>query len=342
MGAILLRTAIIPRGLSMANESHVKELLKGVKSWNAWREANPDIKPDLSGVDLTLEAVRGTPLVTVFQEDQEFVDLQGFDFHGANLFETNLQSTNLRNANLQTADLGGANLQSADLTDANLHGTKLWNANLQSAVLYLANLQSSDAWGANLGCADLWGVNLQGADLLDANLQTADLGGANLNDANVTLVRFNRSTLQRGFQGIRVATCYGSQAFKSFAQDQDFIEELRDSGRGGLIKFWLWYIFADCGRSFVRWAGWSLFLAILFGIVYYWMGSNHIKPDPPLPFSLITMIYYSVVTFTTLGFGDVKPQTELAAVIVMFEVMLGYVMLGGLISILANKLARRA
>jgi hypothetical protein len=76
--------------------------------------------------------------------------------------------------------------------------------------------------------------------------------------------------------------------------------------------------------------------------VYYWMGAGHIKPDPPLPFSLVTMIYYSVVTFTTLGFGDVKPQTELAAVIVMLEVIIGYVMLGGLISILANKLARRA
>ncbi len=46
--------------------------------------------------------------------------------------------------------------------------------------------------------------------------------------------------------------------------------------------------------------------------------------------------------FTTLGFGDVKPQTELAAIIVMFEVIIGYVMLGGLVSILATKLARRA
>jgi hypothetical protein len=54
------------------------------------------------------------------------------------------------------------------------------------------------------------------------------------------------------------------------------------------------------------------------------------------------MMYYSVVTFTTLGFGDIKPVTEIAAMVVMLEVVLGYVMLGGLISILANKLARRA
>ncbi len=46
--------------------------------------------------------------------------------------------------------------------------------------------------------------------------------------------------------------------------------------------------------------------------------------------------------FTTLGFGDVKPQTEVAAIIVMAEVITRYIMLGGLISILANKLARRS
>jgi len=46
--------------------------------------------------------------------------------------------------------------------------------------------------------------------------------------------------------------------------------------------------------------------------------------------------------FTTLGFGDVKPQTELAAIIVMFEVIIRYVMLGGLVEILATKLARSA
>ncbi len=49
-----------------------------------------------------------------------------------------------------------------------------------------------------------------------------------------------------------------------------------------------------------------------------------------------------IVTFTTLGFGDVTPKTTKAALWVMAEVVVGYIMLGGLISILANKLARRS
>jgi hypothetical protein len=53
------------------------------------------------------------------------------------------------------------------------------------------------------------------------------------------------------------------------------------------------------------------------------------------------MFYYSVVTFTTLGFGDIIPKTTTAAFCVTIEVILGYVMLGGLITIFASKLSRR-
>ena len=55
-----------------------------------------------------------------------------------------------------------------------------------------------------------------------------------------------------------------------------------------------------------------------------------------------TMFYYSLVTFTTLGFGDITPRTPIAAAVVMLEVVVGYMMLGILISILATKVARRS
>ena len=60
-----------------------------------------------------------------------------------------------------------------------------------------------------------------------------------------------------------------------------------------------------------------------------------------LRFNFLTMFYYSVVTFTTLGFGDIIPKTSTAALCVTVEVIIGYVMLGGLITIFASKLSRR-
>jgi hypothetical protein len=60
------------------------------------------------------------------------------------------------------------------------------------------------------------------------------------------------------------------------------------------------------------------------------------RPDTPLsPF------YYSFVTYTTLGFGDIVPNDWIGEIIVVAEVVIGYVTLGLLLSILANKVARR-
>jgi hypothetical protein len=184
---------------------------------------------------------------------------------------------------------------------------------------------------------DLQNANLRETNLRLAILSNADLQKANIEETNVSYVKYNRWAK---YKGIKVATCYGSPRFKRFAQDQEFIEEFRDSPlRFPLYLIWL--IFSDCGRSLLLWASWSIFAAIGFGWKFYSMGREAFDIDA-LPWKLSTLIYYSVVTFTTLGFGDITPNTTEAAYWVMAEVILGYVMLGGLISIFATKLARRS
>jgi hypothetical protein len=55
-----------------------------------------------------------------------------------------------------------------------------------------------------------------------------------------------------------------------------------------------------------------------------------------------TPFYFSIVTYTTLGFGDVKPASLIGEIIVSTEVILGYTTLGLLLAVLAEKLARRS
>jgi len=307
----------------MADEQHLAKLKEGVEAWNHWREDNPSVKPDLFG-----ENLRGANLGKA--------NLRMAGLVAANLIRANLRGAALFNANLRDADLTRADLTRAGLRWADLRGADLIGANLRGADLYSADLAGADLGEANLSEANLSGAYLSGADLSGARLVQANLEGA-----DVTGVTFSRSSRQRAFQGIRVSTCYGSQQFKSFAQDQDYIEELRSSGRWGAFLFRVWWLFADCGRSFLRWAAWSLFFALAFAFAFYRLGADHFKFDQ-LPLSFTTTIYYSVVTFTTLGFGDIVPKTSVAAMLVMAEVVLGYVMLGGLISIFANKVARRS
>jgi uncharacterized protein YjbI with pentapeptide repeats len=60
----------------MANDEHVALLKQGVDVRNAWREENPDIRPDLS------KALRGENLI---EANLSKANLSGADFSGADL-----------------------------------------------------------------------------------------------------------------------------------------------------------------------------------------------------------------------------------------------------------------
>ena len=82
-----------------------------------------------------------------------------------------------------------------------------------------------------------------------------------------------------------------------------------------------------------------LFFALLFGSMDA-LGDPIVgltTYDPWRPVTFMTHLYFSVVTFSTLGFGDVTPCNGCGELAVMVEVFLGYVFLGGLISIFTMK-----
>ena len=167
----------------MANDEHVALLKQGVDAWNAWRDENPDIRPDLSeanlsGADLSEANLSGANL--------SGADLSEANLSGANLSEADLSGANLSEANLSGANLSGADLSEADLSGANLSGANLSGANLSEANLSGADLSGANLSGANLSGADLSGANLSGADLSEANLSGANLQAATLVDTDLT------------------------------------------------------------------------------------------------------------------------------------------------------------
>jgi hypothetical protein len=101
----------------MANDEHVAMLKKGVdaSAWNEWREANPDIRPDLSGADL-----RDANLSEAY--------LSLANLSGADLIEADLSG-----ADLQAAILIGTNFSGADLTGCRIYGVSAWGLMLQGA-----------------------------------------------------------------------------------------------------------------------------------------------------------------------------------------------------------------
>jgi len=214
-------------------------------------------------------------------------------------------------------------------------GVKVWNKWRDENLNSIPDLVGANLKKTNLRVANLRWAHLEKANLTGADIRGADLWEAKLEKANLFGVIFDRSTNCKVVSGDFTA----SPLFKRFVADQQYLAEFREKHR---FVYCLWWLFADCGRSTLRWATWSVVIAIFFTYIFFFgLGPGAFVVDN-LPWSFETMLYYSVVTFTTLGFGDVTPVTNAAAWWVMAEVIAGYVMLGGLISIFANKLARRS
>ena len=99
----------------------------------------------------------------------------------------------------------------------------------------------------------------------------------------------------------------------------------------------LWWLTSDCGRSMARWSVFCGALVVLFAFTYTQVDIRYGEHE-----TWLSPLYFSVVTMTTLGYGDALPGSVGAQAVTMLEVTCGYVMLGGLLSIFANKMARRA
>jgi hypothetical protein len=112
----------------MANDEHVAMLKKGVDAWNAWRDENPAIGPDL---------------------------------RQANLSQANLSQANLSQANLSGADLSEANLGEVKLSYANLGGANLTGASLQGAQLIKTDLTGADLTRCRVYGVSAWGLKLE-------------------------------------------------------------------------------------------------------------------------------------------------------------------------------------
>ena len=96
----------------------------------------------------------------------------------------------------------------------------------------------------------------------------------------------------------------------------------------------------DYGRSLLRVALVSFGLAIFYGIIYGVFPQILDYHDSARTW--FTPYYFSIVTYTTLGFGDVRPATLAGEIIVSSEVILGYTTLRLLLSVLAQNVARRS
>ncbi len=318
----------------------------------AIRDANADqlnlknkslSRADLKGCDLSFSDLSGA-------------DLSGANLSGAKLFKANLTGANLSGAILKEVELTGADLSDANLEDADLSGSGMGMAKINHARLFHANLSNTTLSGASLEGADLRCCRFQDARLRESCLRNADFTGSDLRGADLSLsavsgasfvnvdLRDARLRMIRNFEqaswigaDIRDINFAGAYRMRRFIVDQNYLQEFRESSRMAAIIYQAWWLTSDCGRSFIRWSFCILMLVCFYAAVYEFVGIDYGAHQ-----TWFSSIYFSIVTITTLGYGDVLPASLCGQILAVTEVITGYLMLGGLMSIFSNKMGRRA
>jgi len=282
-----------------------------IAEWNSYRESHPQWVPDLSDNEDPAQ-LAGVKLTYKVGDDKWI----GVDLHKAELYH-------------------------ARLNKADLHGVDLSGANLSQAVLVESELKYADLTDANLRDAHLQRARLYKAHLFGANCCGADFSGTSVFD-----IQYDRSLMRGQYHGLRgLESCYGDAFFRRDAQDEDFIAsaERRVRGPWQRILFRLWAV-TDFGRGLGRVMLISFGSAVLFGLLYWldWHFSLGLLDYTESADTWLTPFYCSIVTFTTLGFGDVTPAHWVGEIVVIIEVVFGYLALGLIIAILSKTVARRA
>jgi hypothetical protein len=317
---------------------------KDISEWNQWRLNNDSVEILLEGANLNLADLRAAQLAGA--------RLKGAMLHrailkGANLHKADLQGAYVAEARLRGATLEGADLTGARLRDAKLQGAVLAGADLRNAKAQGANLQGSYLRGADLRGAVIAGADLRGARLIESRLEGAKCGMAVVDGSTIFVnCAVDRKT---DFRGVGLGNARIEPGLKQLLESnarrinwEHWYEEHR------FVK-WLvrpfWWM-SDYGGSTGRIIAVFFGLAILFAAIYWIWGlldhpgivqnllidRNGVEvPSALVPFRAL---YFSVVTMTTLGFGDMHAYAASfwGHLLLMVQVLLGYVLLAALVT----------
>lgn len=316
--------------------------------------AKSDIaESDFTNADLTdakFTDVTELPDVTLTRAVLPEAVLADVKFSGSELKEAVLEG-----ATLVRADLKECDLTEADLTDADLRQAKLQNANLENARMVRS---------------DLLGSNLAGAGLYQAYLVDAQINSDTQFNAKCTYEspeewpeREPTKLVEAAiWQYQQITKLYRDQALtveaskyhqkKEQAKQRYYKDDNPLKWGIQVLNGWL----SDYGESPYRVIKISIGTILVLSIIYPISGFQN-NGDPVSYAEVIdaaastgtvgtiselarvvgTSVYFSTVTFTTLGYGDVIPLTTGTQALAMIEAFVGALLMAYLVFVLGKQ-----
>lgn len=272
---------------------------QNLTKWNNWRKNN-------KGKVIYLKKAK------LDEAHLEEADLRGVHLEQAKLNSAKLKGAKLNAAHLEQAELNNAILEKVEFTRTHLEKAKLNNADLKSAKLILTYLT-----GADCKMAIVDGLTILESCTID-NYPYTDFRGVGLDSARID--HRTKNLLEYQIRRLNWKEWYNSHPWLHYP------------------AHCFWWI-SDYGGSPSRILAIFCSLVFIFAIIYYLVPDliEELHKEEHLYTAFIRAIYFSVVTMTTLGLGDVKVNYKscLGHILVMLQVLFGYIILGTLITCLA-------
>lgn len=269
--------------------------------------------------------------------DAEDVDLAGADLFHADLTAANLKRSNLTGANLKKADLASVDLEDAHLLRCDLSGARMWNAALKKTNLAESDLQDVDFLKVNISEAKLWHAKLDNAKFLTRHSFT---GIAPIDEKGP----FAASETYRNLKKYFIANGrYDDASWASFNEKRLERKDLFKNRRLEYLPSLLMAILCGYGEKPNRVIISSSAIVMIYAAIYALLNVLGV-PEGYGANGLVIWdyIYFSIVTFTTVGFGDLTPRgIPLFQMLVGSEAFVGAFMMGLFIFTLARKYTAR-
>jgi hypothetical protein len=272
----------------------------------------------------------------------------------------------LRYAPLQGVKLNNQHrrvLRRANLFKADLAGASLWNVDLRGADLLKTNLA-----GANLNEAKLQDADLLGAVLDGTKLERVEWGEKSVNEraAEEAKSAGRKEEAQEKFEE-------AEEVYRALRQAYDGAGRFEQAGfffrremtmrrmllpRWSLDRLWskLVAVFCAYGESPPRVIISAVVLNLLAAVAFFVTGINgpdigFAREDGRIGMDLsagfwqnvsayLHCVYYSVVTFTTLGYGEMTPPTLLTRHLAAGHAFLGAFMMAMFVAVFGKKMTR--